>query len=130
MTELERLQALCEEQRKQIESYCDYVNVNKELIKNFDKLVKVQGERIEELKAEAKEWKHLYAHAQWIAIFEFLVLFTESKGEIINSTYVQSSFKLIGITLTIEEVLKMAEYAAKHFERDAEYTKQNRATSK
>ncbi len=128
MTELERLQGLCEEQRKQIENYQGYVDVNKELVKNFDELVKEQRKRIEELQAEAKEWKQQYANARWIAIYEFLVLLNESKGEILNSRYVQSSWEWIGITLNEENIMWMADYAKKHFEADAEYTKRMQAS--
>lgn len=127
MTELERLQALCEEQRKQIENYQGYVDVNKELVKNFEELVKVQDARIEELQAEAKKWKQLFANTQWIAIYEFLTLFTESKGEILNSRYVRSSFEHIGITLNEETIIGMADHAMKHFVRDIEWNKQQQA---
>lgn len=120
MTELERLQALCEEQRKQIENYKKYA-------KNFEELVKAQDARIEELQAEAKEWKRLYANTQWIAIYEFLTLFVETKGEILNSRYVRSSFEHIGITLNEESIIGMADHAMKHFVRDIEWNKQQQA---
>lgn len=113
MTELERLQGLCEAQGKQIEIY--------------EKLVKLQDKQIAEAREDAKNWKRLYANAQWIAIYEFLTLFTESKGEILNSRYVRSSFEHIGITLNEESIIGMADHAMKHFERDIEWNKQQQA---
>lgn len=113
MTELERLQGLCEAQGKQIEIY--------------ERLVKVQDEQIAQKNAEAKEWKRLYANTQWIAIYEFLTLFVETKGEILNSRYVRSSFEHIGITLNEETIIGMADHAMKHFVRDIEWNKQQQA---
>lgn len=109
MTELENLQALVKEQGEQIKNYKELVECHKELVKE-------QGERIAELKRD-------FVQARWIAIYEFLVLLNESKGEILNSRYVQSSWEWIGITLNEETLMWMGDYAKKHFEMDAEYTK-------
>ena len=114
MTNEERLQKIVQAQGEQIACYG-------KLVRNYEELTKTQDERIKELKRN-------YSQAQWIAIFEFLTLFTESKGEIVNSRYVQSAFELIGIPLTEENILGMAEYAQKHFKRDEEYTKQMQAS--
>lgn len=113
--EEKRLQALVKAQGEQIEIY-------KKLAKNYEELVANKDGQIKELRQK-------FADAQWIAIFEFLTLFTETKGEIVNSSYVRSAFENIGITLNEETLISMGEYAQKHFKRDEEYTKQNQVSS-
>ena len=103
---LENLQALVEVQGKQIETY--------------KKLVDVQDERIKELKSD-------YANARWIAIFEFVFLFTSTEGEIANLRYFQTAFENIGIKLDEQGITELFEFAKNRFKYDEEYTRQMQA---
>ena len=113
-----------------IESLKNYIQVQKDFIQSqrkiinlYESLHETEAQRIEELKKQLAEYKQKFVNARWIAIYEFLIFFMETKGKIYDSSYFRSAFENIGLPLTEDNFYRMLEYAAEHLKRDEEYTK-------
>lgn len=89
-----------------------------------DKQIQAQSDYINLLQKQLAEQKQKFVNARWIAIYEFLNFFMQTKGEIYDNSYLRSAFDLIDLPLTENNVYWMFEYAAEHLKHDAEYTKQ------
>ena len=111
-------------QKDFIQSQKDFIQSQRKIINIYETLHETEAQRIEELKKQLAEYKQKFVNARWIAIYEFLVFFMETKGKVYDSCYLRSAFENIDLPLTEKNLYRMLEYAAKHLERDAEYTKQ------
>jgi hypothetical protein len=118
------------ETNETIESLKSYIQTQKEFIQSQKKIINIyetlhetEAQQTEELKKQLAEYKQKFVNARWIAIYEFLIFFMETKGKIYDSSYFRSAFENIGLPLTEDNFYRMLEYAAEHLKRDEEYTK-------
>ena len=115
---------MCEkENNKIIDSQKDYIQLQRKRLQLQDKQIKTQSDYINLLEKQLAEQKQKFVNARWIAIYEFLIFFMETKGKIYDSSYFRSAFENIGLPLTEDNFYRMLEYAAEHLKRDEEYTK-------
>lgn len=106
-----------------IQTQKDFIQSQRKIINIYETLHETEAQRIEELKKQLAEHKQKFVNARWIAIYEFLIFFMETKGKIYDSSYFRSAFENIGLPLTEDNFYRMLEYAAEHLKRDEEYTK-------
>lgn len=109
--------------KKYIQVQKDFIQSQRKIINIYETLHETEAQRIEELKKQLAEYKQKFVNARWIAIYEFLIFFMETKGKIYDSSYFRSAFENIGLPLTEDNFYRMLEYAAEHLKRDEEYTK-------
>ena len=117
---IETLKDLIQLQKDKIQLQKDKIQLQDERMQLKDEQVQTQREYINILQKQLAEQKQKFINARWIAIYEFLTFFMETKGEIYDSNYLQSAFKLIDLPLTENNVYWMLEYAAEHLKYDAE----------
>ncbi len=116
---------MCEKENNIIiDSQKDYIQLQIKRLQLQDKQIKTQENYINSLQKQLAEQKQKFVNARWIAIYEFLNFFMQTKGEIYDNSYLRSAFDLIDLPLTENNVYWMFEYAAEHLKHDAEYTKQ------